>query len=413
MSTTLEREDRQGMSGAITAQSLTTAFACFTEAAGSLERSYRHLEGEVARLRAELEQRNAELARSLEENLQVRRSLHRILEGLPCGVLVAASPSGEVSTINPEALRLLEAGQGRLRTLSELPPEFRTLLDQARKNTGESEVEIPLPSREMRCVTARHAVLGKGADLAESSVFILQDVTERKRFAAERKRMDHQQTLTQVSAALAHEIRNPLGSLELFAGLLAESDLEPEYRGWVEHLQAGLRMLAATVNNVLEFHNLPCPQLAPTDLGELLGWIGQFLSPLAKQSCVRLNLVNHLAGVEIPADRHRLEQVLINLALNAMRFMPGGGSLQLAGSVERSQARGLARIEVADTGPGIPEEYLERIFEAGYTTRPGSPGLGLTVCRAIVEQHGGTIHAGNRPEGGATFHLTLPLGEAA
>jgi two-component system sensor histidine kinase FlrB len=213
--------------------------------------------------------------------------------------------------------------------------------------------------------------------------------------------------LAEISAVLAHEIRNPLGSLELFAGLLAESDLDPECRNWVEHVQAGLRTLTATVNNVLHFHSLPETERAPVDLGQLLGWARDFFRPLARQSRVALSLQNRVAGVLFPADRHRLEQVLLNLVLNSVRAMPGGGWIELAGRrIHEGQAVALS---VSDTGPGISPEHLACIFEPGFSTRAGSPGLGLAVCRKIVEQHGGTITAGSRPACGATFTLTFPL----
>ena len=131
-----------------------------------------------------------------------------------------------------------------------------------------------------------------------------------------------------MSALLAHEIRNPLGSLELFAGLLAEANLEGESRRWIEHVQAGLRTLSATVNNVLHLHNTPQPELAPCDAGQLLDWAYDFLLPLAEAGARRdAESINGLDGVTIHADRHRLEQVLLNLALNAFRLMPGGGWL--------------------------------------------------------------------------------------
>src|SRR5580658_7211589 len=162
--------------------------------------------------------------------------------------------------------------------------------------------------------------------------------------------------LAEISAVLAHEIRNPLGSLELFAGLLAESDLDSDCRNWVEHVQAGLRTLAATVNNVLNFHSLPEPQRAPVDLGQLLSWARDFFLPLARQSRVALSLQNRVAGVLFPADRHRLEQVLLNLVLNSIRAMPGGGWIELAGrKIHEGQAVALS---VSDTGPGISPEHL-------------------------------------------------------
>jgi signal transduction histidine kinase len=175
----------------------------------------------------------------------------------------------------------------------------------------------------------------------------------------------------------------------------------------VEHVQAGLRTLAATVNNVLHFHSLPEPERAPVDLGQLLEWARDFFVPLARQSRLTLSLQNRLGGIFLAADRHRLEQVLLNLVLNAARAMPGGGWIELGG--RKVQDGNAVALVVADAGPGISPELLTRVFEPGFSTRAGSPGLGLAVCRKIVEQHGGTIAASSRPGWGATFTLTFPL----
>jgi anti-sigma regulatory factor (Ser/Thr protein kinase) len=111
--------------------------------------------------------------------------------------------------------------------------------------------------------------------------------------------------------------------------------------------------------------------------------------------------------VTIAADRHRLEQVLLNLALNAFHFMPGGGWLSLCGRADANSAHGIA-IEVRDTGPGIAAIDREHIFDAGFSTRPGSSGLGLAVCRRVIEQHCGSIQVESRPGQGAIFVLRLP-----
>jgi signal transduction histidine kinase len=218
-----------------------------------------------------------------------------------------------------------------------------------------------------------------------------------------------EQALAEMAAILAHEIRNPLGSLELFAGLLAGAGLSAECREWVEQVQTGLRTLAATVNNVLHFHEPPAPQRAPTDLGALLDWAGGFLLPMARQARVELCLRNHLHGAWFAADRHRLEQVLLNLTLNALRAMPGGGSVEISGHRIFQGDAVAAEITVNDTGPGVPSRDAARIFDPGFSTRSGSPGLGLAVCRKIVEQHGGTLRAANRAGVGATFTVALPL----
>lgn len=236
----------------------------------------------------------------------------------------------------------------------------------------------------------------------------------REHFQQERESLRRRQALAEMSAVLAHEIRNPLGSLELFAGLLADAGLAPEPQEWVEHLQAGLRNLAATVNNVLQFHSQPDPGFAPTDLGALLDWLEHFLRPLAQRGQVRIEATSALAGVWVAGDRHRLEQVLLNLALNSFEFMPGGGVLRVSGQpASQAENRG-PWLEMADTGPGIAVQNIGRVFEPGFTTRPGSPGLGLAVCKTVMEQHGGCIRVASCAGRGTTFTLEFPLtGECA
>jgi signal transduction histidine kinase len=413
---------------------LLRAFRSFAEAAQSLELSYAALQAEVARLRGELQASHAGLKRSLEENRQMRCHLDRILDGLPCGVLVAG-PSGEISLANPEARRLLGANpasgqesdwpsnqvpheildnnnKDALDSLASVPGELYAMLLRARHGPTEQEQCFRDACGGERWLAVRHAAVpavieGAAAPSGPVSIFILRDISEAKRLVAERDRMRREQALAEMSAILAHEVRNPLGTLELFAGLLAAAGLSPECHSWVEQVQAGLRTLAATVNNVLHFHSLPAPQRTPTDLGQLLEWAGGFLLPIARQARVELCLHNRLHGVWLAADRHRLEQVLLNLMLNALRAMPGGGWVEIAGHV----ASGRATVSVSDTGPGISSADFGKIFDAGFSTRPGSPGLGLAVCRKILEQHGGALVAANRTGAGASFTLTLPLGE--
>jgi signal transduction histidine kinase len=130
---------------------------------------------------------------------------------------------------------------------------------------------------------------------------------------------------------------------------------------------------------------------------------------MARDARVELCLQNRLRGVWFSADRHRLEQVLMNLVLNALRAMPGGGWVEISGCKPSSENPPAVEISVSDTGPGLGAEPSERLFEPGFSTRPGSPGLGLAVCRKIVEQHGGTLTAQNRAGAGASFLMVFPL----
>ncbi|MFY9675428.1 MAG: ATP-binding protein [Terriglobales bacterium] len=410
---------------------LAQAFRSFTDAASSLERTYGQLQGQVTHLRQELEITNRNLTASVEENRRMRERLRGILEGLPCGVLVLEK-GGAISILNPEAMHLLG---GSFASIGALPSALVTALESARISGEERELELaagaaraaqradkPADKKESQqnqenkekesldfadqiSIAVRHAWL-EGNKNDASSVYILRDVSAARQLERDMESLRRQRALVEMSALLAHEIRNPLGSLELFAGLLAESSLEGESRRWIEHVQAGLRTLASTVNNVLDLHNQPPAERAWLDAGQLLEWSYEFLLPLAHQAGVEIQIVNGLAGISIRADRHLLEQVLLNLALNAIRFMPGGGWLAIRG-VDRGPSG--VEIEVRDTGPGIAEEDLPKIFEPGFTTRPGSSGLGLAVCRRILGQHGGQIAVESRYGQGATFRVTLPL----
>ena len=349
---------------------LARAFASFTEAAGSLERTYGQLQGQVAHLRKELEVTNRDLAKSLEENHRIRERLRRILEGLPCGVLVVEGGS-QIAIVNPEAARL--AG-GSFESVDSLPAGLSAALDRARGTGEECEWSLAgsLAARPV-WVAIRHAWLERNETHA-TSVFILRDVSEAKKLEQDREHLRRQQALVEMSALLAHEIRNPLGSLELFAGLLAESRLEGESRRWIEHVQAGLRTLSSTVNNVLAPAQQPPPSSRSIDGPDCSTGRTIFCcrSRTRRGSKSRLSMGSLASSFQ--ADRHLLEQVLLNLALNAFRFMPGGGWLAIRGSAGGGSDHSKAgvEIEVRDTGPGIVPDDLPRIFEAGFSTRPGS-----------------------------------------
>ncbi len=169
--------------------------------------------------------------------------------------------------------------------------------------------------------------------------------------------------------------------------------------------------LAATVNNVLHFHSQPAAQLLPVDLLRLVGETVEFLRPLARQKEMRIEWQAPRATVSILADPSRLQQAFFNLALNAFRAMKPGGTLII--SVCRANRKVPAPrrqwpLRIRESG--IRPENLEKIFEPGFTTQCGSPGLGLAVTRKVIEQHGGTIRVESREGKGTTFTLTLPAG---
>jgi len=237
-------------------ENLARAFATFTQAASSLEKSYTQLQGEVTRLHAELQRTNCELERSVEDNARVRGYLSRVLESLPCGVLVVNA--GEtIEIINPEARRLLQLDpQYASECGTRLPPPLVETLRELPGNRPLAEQEHSITSDfGNRFIGISRANINESQGATSDTIWILRDITEQKRIAGEREAARRSHALAEVATVLAHEIRNPLGSLELFAGLLADATGHmPETRQWITHMQAGLRGLSATMTNVVDVY---------------------------------------------------------------------------------------------------------------------------------------------------------------
>lgn len=399
-------------SAGLARRSLESAFASFTQTAGALETTYAKLRAEVGRLRYELEGKNRTLAQSLEENQRMRAYLANILESLPCGVLVFDSGMN-LQTINPAARKLLDAeSENSLSSAAALPQRLRPLLALLANSEFRQEQEWVIHSGQGERVLGATRATFRLTGSSESSILILRDLTEAKQLERERELSRRSQALAEVATVLAHEIRNPLGSLELFTGLLADALAnQSEVQPWISHVQAGVRMLSATVNNVLHFHSQPPSELLPVELVGLVGETVDFLRPLARQNTMQIELTAPKPAVFILADRSRLQQAFFNLALNAFRAMKAGGTLSVFVSQLHDGSASMAQIAFSDQGTGIRGEDLEKIFEPGFTTRSGSPGLGLAVTRIVVEQHGGSIRVESREGKGTTFTLALPQAE--
>jgi len=237
-------------------ENLARAFVTFTQAAGSLEKSYTQLQAEVSRLHGELQRTNSELERSLEENARMRSYLTRVVESLPCGVLVV-NAGGTLQIINPEARRLLGTPVEWVLGDGTRPPKaFVKAIDGVPAKKFEFEQETLIQNGSVvRPVGVFRTSLQDRADAAGDTVWIVRDLTEQKRIAEERETARKSLALAEIATVLAHEIRNPLGSMELFTGLLADATAHlPETRQWITHLQAGLRALSATMTNVVDVY---------------------------------------------------------------------------------------------------------------------------------------------------------------
>jgi signal transduction histidine kinase len=315
--------------------------------------------------------------------------------------------------VNPAArsMLMLEPSEATPVSLSCNPSllEFTKSL-QGSEEGVESDLEMYVPGGQSRFFSISQTRLSRDESGASDFVYILRDTTEQKKMEHERETNRNLKALAEMAMILAHEIRNPLASLELFAGLLSDATRnQPVMHTWVDHLQAGLRTLSATVNNILQFHNSPPTEFASVNIVRLVKETLEFLQPLARQKGIELHLSCCHPDIYIPADPHRLQQVFFNLALNAFRVMARGGALFIKITWSDETPKQVLRIEIQDQGPGIPEQDLEKIFQVGFTTHAGSPGLGLAVCKKVMEQHRGSIRVESKVGQGTKFLLSLPV----
>jgi signal transduction histidine kinase len=394
----------------------TDTFSAFISAANRLEQSHRELHTEVRYLRTQLEERNRALAASVLEAEKMRVALRNILNALPCGVAVIENNSSkDIVLLNPKACSLLGIASAEAVQLKDFPAQIRQMiasLNEVPRQEDEIEFGLELNGTE-RWLAVRYTEMIFASDengaSASQTILILRDVTGQKQIERERESSRHMLALAEIATVLAHEIRNPLGSLELIAGILwKDSGLNDQSKQWVRYLQAGIRSLSATVNNVLQIHSAGSLSLAVVKLEQILKDAVEFARPLIEQAGLTLTLLGDLTDIKIEADAIALQQVLLNLTRNAIHHTRANGEIVVSSSVENSANGKVAIINFSDTGSGIAPEDLPNIFEAGFSTGQ-TPGLGLTVCKRIVEQHKGKIAVQSEVGAGTKFRLEFPI----
>jgi signal transduction histidine kinase len=222
--------------------------------------------------------------------------------------------------------------------------------------------------------------------------------------------------LQMMLAGIAHEVRNPLGGLELYAGLLREGLTgQGERLGEVARIEREIGYLKNVVTDFLEYARRPRPDLAPVALPELFAELAEVAAARSGSPGVELHLEadgDEAGPLVVMADRQQLRRALLNLVRNALAAAGAGGRVVLAARRAADGAGPAAVCEVRDSGPGIAPELRAKIFDPFFTTREKGTGLGLAFVREILRDHGSEVEVGAAPEGGACFRFRLVTPEA-
>jgi signal transduction histidine kinase len=204
-------------------------------------------------------------------------------------------------------------------------------------------------------------------------------------------------------AGIAHEVRNPLGGLELYAGLLREGLAgEPERLGEIARIEREIGYLKNVVTDFLDFARRPPLAVEAFPVVALLDEIAEILRPAAGGPALSVECE---PGLVARADRAQLRRALLNLAKNAVAAAGASGRVVLAARAEPN-AQERIEWEVRDSGPGVPDEIRDKIFTPFFTTRERGTGLGLAFVAEIARDHGSTVSVDRAPEGGARFRFT-------
>ncbi|MBN2319549.1 MAG: PAS domain-containing protein [Acidobacteria bacterium] len=386
---------------------LIEAFEMFTKASSSLETAYSQLQAKAQELTEELEAKNLELEKSLREKEEAQNFLHNILERLPCGVLVL-DDRGDLTLCNPMAAEVLtKSGKHRRPYLNSGVRSY--LASSVARSGSKREVEIPLKrGKKQKILATSGAPLTDAGGDQVGTLHIIRDITEMKALQEQNKRVERLSAMGEMAVELAHEIRNPLGSVELFASLL-EKEVSGDLKRWAENIRIGSRSLNNIVSNMLHFANPLSPAFAEVDIHRIIQDVLAFTHPIMNQRKVRILKQLKADQPVLCADSELIKQMMLNLIMNAMNAMPSEGSLLVQTKnikQEHDSGRGL-EVKIQDSGIGIPPENLNRIFDPFFTTNKKGTGLGLSVVHRIVEQHSGTIRVSSEINHGTTFIISF------
>jgi signal transduction histidine kinase len=352
--------------------------------------------------------------------------LRAVLDNIGDGVVVADA-DGRITEFNPAARRILGRGPTEA-SPEEWPPQFGLFrpdgvtpfpadevpLTRAIRGEATNQVEMVIrqPSLEAPIFVSVTGRPIKGADgVVTGGVVILHDITERKR--AEQELRNSNRELEEFAYVASHDLQEPLRKVQAFASCLRDSQaavLDAEGRDYLDRLQSAGARMAALVSDLLEISSISSKkrQFVPVNLNEVVAEVVLDLETRLTETAGRVEVLDLPTVVSDPLQMRRLLQ---NLIANALKFHRKGQAPVVRISAELSE--GTCRLSVADNGIGFDEKYLETVF-AMFQRLHGrgefeGTGMGLAICRRIVERHGGTITARSTLGQGATFIVTMPI----
>ncbi len=367
---------------------------------------------------------NARLYRRLEE-----ANLHRerILRNMRGGV-VAVDTAGRITTLNQGTVEIIgrvELGAHMDLLPVEIAQVLRQTLDEER-SIRDFETEIFNPKEESIPVVTSSAPLHSGDGTLTGAMIMIYDLSQVKKLEQHVKRADRLSSIGTLAAGMAHEIKNPLVSIKTFSQLLPKRFDDEEFRtGFSDIVPSEVDRIDSIVTRLLDFARPKKADFASHNIRAIIEAVFALVENQTRAQNINVETSFPGPAVIIYGDEQQLHQVFLNLVLNAVDAMENTIEKKLSVSVEygRTHLRPkgqsplleveCATVSFSDTGSGMSEEAIDRIFTPFYTTKDTGTGLGLSVVHGIITEHGGQIDVTSAPNHGTTFVITLPLASAA
>ncbi|VAX24348.1 hypothetical protein MNBD_NITROSPINAE01-138 [hydrothermal vent metagenome] len=370
---------------------LQEAFRLLTRSTNTLEEAYSTLKTQTNRLNLDLE--------------ESRNFLLDMVTSLNCGVLVT-DLEGKIIMKNPEAIRLNTDNEPLVR-------EWTGSADKTGTSNQLKKQKISWDAPDGKKLAISVSSLRRGVEGGKAGyILIIEDVTEVVRLRKQANRSERLAAIGQVAAGMAHEIRNPLGGMELYASLLGR-DLKGDENKlkMVKRISAGIQAVNNVVSNTLLFTREPIPAMREFDMKTILEDIMEFAGYVFDQNHIKVKTRLPKEPILMKGDPDLLRQVILNLIHNSVQAMPGSGEFFISGiSVEKNK-KPFVEIVTRDTGSGIPDNIRDKVFDPFFTTKDSGSGLGLAIASQITQAHGGYIDLIDTAKKGAGFIICLPRGD--
>lgn len=385
----------------IGADLLHEAFRSFGEATMALETSYRTLKSQVEQLDVELADRNQALQEALAQSEHMRRYVDTILESLTTGVLVA-DVEGRIERCNPTAATMLALSVDEM---------LGQNLDTFLTSQGLIGDHYPLttPSGALLSLSRMTPADDRGCGIG--TIVLLHNIADVHRLEERLHRRDRLASMGEMVGRIAHEVRNPLGSVELFASMLRQ-DLahDPVLHGYTEHISMAVQSMDRLLSNLLTYTRPAHPQRSWYATETLVRESLTLAAHATARHRIEVQVDLKGAPPNLWCDGPQIRQVLVNLILNAVDAMPEGGRLTVSvrDYLRSAHESPVARLLVADTGKGIEAEDLSRVFDPFFTTRDDGTGLGLAIVHGLVDGHDGRVEIESAVGVGTTVTVTIP-----